>query len=195
VLSGGEVVYDGPTAGAIREYERLQRLATETASTYVANPPPRHSHIAQASVVTSGPCGQHEWGHPLTFRFTLRFTEPSRYFAFSFQVMDEQERPVVQCYYIHPVIKTDCDLGPVERGTYQVECHLPHPRLYMGRYTVTTWLTNRRSNQLIEKLSGILAFEVTMHEQPREEYERQPGEAAYVEDWAWSPVQPVEIGV
>jgi lipopolysaccharide transport system ATP-binding protein len=79
--------------------------------------------------------------------------------------------------------------------TYQIECHLPHPRLYMGRYTVTTWLTNRRSNQLIEKLSGILAFEVTMHEQPREEYERQPGEAAYVEDWAWSPVQPVEIGV
>jgi len=195
VLSGGEVVYDGPTAGAIREYERLQRLATETASTYVANPPPRHSHVAQASVITSGPYGQHEWGHPLTFRFTLHFTESSQHFTFSFQVMDEQERPVIHCYYIHPVTKADYALGPVERGTYQVECHLPHPRLYMGRYTVTTWLTNRRSNQLIEKLSGILAFEVTMHEQPREEYERHPGEAAYVEDWAWSPVQPVEVGV
>jgi lipopolysaccharide transport system ATP-binding protein len=78
VLSGGEVVYDGPTAGAIREYERLQRLATETTSTYVANPPPRHSHIAQASVITSGPYGQHEWGYPLTFplHFAFHRTEP-----------------------------------------------------------------------------------------------------------------------
>jgi lipopolysaccharide transport system ATP-binding protein len=34
-----------------------------------------------------------------------------------------------------------------------------------------------------------------MHEQPRAEYERHPGEAAYVEDIVWSPVQPVEVGV
>lgn len=191
VLSGGKVVYDGPTAGGIREYERLQSLAGDTALTYVADPPPRHSHVARASVITSGPHGQHEWGYPLTFRFVLHFTEPSRYFSFSFQVMDEQERPVIHGYYVNPITKADLDFGPLECGTYQVECHLPRPRLYLGRYTVTTWLGNRLSKQTIEKLSGILAFEVSMLECPRDEYERHPGEAVYVEDLTWSSVQPV----
>lgn len=192
VLSEGQIAYDGHTAGAIREYERLQRLTTDTVSSYVANPPPRHSHIARASVVTSAPHGQHDWGHPLAFRFSLRLDEPSRHFAFTFQIMDDQERPVIHCHYVNPVTKADYDFGPLEQGEYQIECRLPQPRLYMGRYTVTTWLANRRSNQIIEKLSGILAFEVSMLEQPRAEYERQIGEAVYVEDAVWSLPLPVE---
>ncbi|MGQ9898221.1 MAG: ABC transporter ATP-binding protein [Acidobacteriota bacterium] len=193
VLSNGEVVYAGPTAGAIRTYESLQAQIKDLAAMYVADPPPRHSHVAQAAVFTSGPHGQHDWGKPLTFRFTLHFDEPSRHFMFSFQIVDEQDRPVVHCHYINPLTKADFDFGPLERGVYQVECHLPQPRLYMGRYTVTTWLANRRSNELIEKLSGILAFEVSMLEQTRAEYDRHTGEAAYVEDVEWSPIQPVQV--
>ncbi len=192
LLSGGEVVYAGPTAAAIQAYERLQRLATDTAPSYVANPPPRHSHVARASVTTSAPNGQHEWGHPLVFRFTLRLDEPSRHFAFSFQVMDDQERPVLHCHYVNPITGADYDFGLLEQGQYRIECRLPQPRLYMGRYTVTTWLANRRSSQIIEKLSGILAFEVSMLEQPRAEYERHAGEAAYVENLIWSRPVPDE---
>ncbi|OYT69786.1 MAG: ABC transporter [Chloracidobacterium sp. CP2_5A] len=195
VLSDGNVVYNGHTAGAIREYEQLQRLATDTSPGYIASPPPRHSHVAQASVITSAPYGRHDWGRPLVFRFTLRLDEPSRHFAFSFQILDDQERPVVHCHYVNPVTKADYDFGPLERGAYQIECRLPQPRLYLGSYTVTTWLANRRSNQLVEKLSGILAFEVSMLEQPRAEYERQVGDAAYVEDFIWSLTTPAEAAI
>ena len=62
----------------------------------------------------------------------------------------------------------------------------------MGSYSLKTWLTERRSNTLIESLEGICPFEVTMEGTPREEYDWASGACSYVEDAAWQPVERLD---
>jgi lipopolysaccharide transport system ATP-binding protein len=63
----------------------------------------------------------------------------------------------------------------------------------MGSYTLRTFLTERRSNTLLESLEGICPFEVTMQGIPREEYDWARGACVYLEDSVWQPVEEVQL--
>jgi hypothetical protein len=56
----------------------------------------------------------------------------------------------------------------------------------MGRYTLTTWLSDRAINRPIESLNGICPFEVTMIWQPRDRYDWTAGDCTYLEDCSWT---------
>lgn len=69
-----------------------------------------------------------------------------------------------------------------------VRCEMPKFRLYMGAYTLTTWFSERRGNNLLESLKNICPFEVTMHGTERDEYEWQFDECTYLEDAVWETI-------
>jgi hypothetical protein len=126
----------------------------------------------------------HRWGQPITFEFVLRVVEPRQGLCFSFQVVNELQQPVCHFWLLDPQ-------APYRQraGRFRLRCQVPKLRLYLGAYSLTTWLSDRRSNLMLQNLSGICPFEVTMQGTVREEYEWMPGACAYLEDAVWAPVQ------
>jgi lipopolysaccharide transport system ATP-binding protein len=143
--------------------------------------------VASAFAQTSDGQGLHRWGQPIAFEFELRIPKPLSSLCFSFQVLNEMDQPV--CHFWDFGSQAPYRHGP---GLFRLRCHVPKFRLYMGSYTLKTWLTERRTNTLIEQLEGICPFEVTMQGIPREEYDWASGVCSYLEDSAWQPVERLD---
>jgi hypothetical protein len=184
VLKEGSCCYDGPTADAVVVYQSFQQDPEKTTGHYEAPGGVGHNHVASAHVRTSELKGVHQWGEPITFDFELDVAEPHDSLCFSFQVVNEHEQPVCE-FWLY-----DADV-PYRRGSglFRLQCRVPKFRLYMGSYTLRTWLSERRSSTMLESLQGICPFEVTMQGIHRDEYQWEPGSCAYLEDATWLGVE------
>jgi hypothetical protein len=69
-------------------------------------------------------------------------------------------------------------------GLHRLECCLPSPRLYMGQYTITTYLADSRSKSMTESVEAICPFQLVMHGKHRE-WAWQESSCKYLEDWSW----------
>src|SRR5262249_29742627 len=127
----------------------------------------------------------HRWGQPITFEFALQVTEPREGMCFSFQVVNDLQQPVCHFWLF------DSQPYRYRSGRFLLRCQVPMFRLYMGSYTLTTYLSDRRGDVMIENLSSICPFEVTMQGIHREEYGWAPNAAMYLEDQIWSPVEEI----
>jgi hypothetical protein len=187
VLKDGNCCFDGPTRDGVALYQSFMQAPTEDPGQFAAPRGLGHNHVASAQVVTSEPKGMHQWGDPITFEFEVEITEPHDSLCFSFQVLNAQQQPVCE-FWLY-----DADV-PYRRqsGLFRLQCHVPKFRLYMGSYTVRTWLTERRSSSTLESLQGICPFEVTMHSIHRDEYQWEPGSSVYLEDATWLAVDQLD---
>jgi hypothetical protein len=177
VLKDGTLCFDGPTPEALRIYESFLKDPNEQAGVYAAPPSVDHNHVTSAHVRTSAPNGVQEWGEPITFEFELQITEPHSSLCFSFQVLNAQKQAICHFWLYDAEVPFRR-----ERGTFRLQCQVPKFRLYMGAYTITTWLTERRSNSVLESLQDICPFEVTMQGVARDEYAWESGACMYLED-------------
>ena len=134
-----------------------------------------------ARVITSEENQVHVFGRPLTFEFEIAFEGKPKSGAFSFQVVDEQSRPIVHLWLF------DSQVRWTSAGRALLRCTVEHPRLYMGRYSVSTHLADRGSLDHHETLEGITPFEVVMDGKSRE-FDWAPGACAYIEDGEWAVV-------
>jgi lipopolysaccharide transport system ATP-binding protein len=184
VLKDGTLCFDGETQEAVRLYQSFLKDPNEQTARYEAPQSVAHNHLTAARVRTSDPSGVHEWGEPINFEFDLEITEPHSSLCFSFQVLNEAKQPIAHFWLYDAEV-------PFRRepGVYRLQCHVPKLRLYMGAYTLRTWLTERRSNTVIESLQDICPFEVSMQSIHRDEYAWEAGAATYVEDAVWLPVE------
>lgn len=185
-LTRGGCGFDGPTAAAIQEYLR-SGSDTRAPAIYHATPDSPGCRILRAQVCTSEAEGVHAWGQSLAFEFDLAVTVPQDSLCFSFQVVDESQRPV--CHFWH----FDVDECRGTPGIFRLRCEVPKMRLYMGTYTVTTWLADRRGDVMHESLAGICAFQVSMLRAHRDQYDWAPGACVYLEDAVWRPVEQLTI--
>jgi ABC-type polysaccharide/polyol phosphate transport system ATPase subunit len=184
VLKDGTLCFDGPTSEALRIYQSFLKDPNEQTAAYEAPQSVAHNHLTSARVQTSAPYGIHEWGEPITFEFDLEISEPHSSLCFSFQVVNAQRQPVCE-FWLY-----DADVPyRREEGNFRLRCHVPKFRLYMGPYTLRTWLTERRSSTVIESLQDICHFEVSMQGTYRDEYAWEPGTSVYLEDATWQPVE------
>jgi lipopolysaccharide transport system ATP-binding protein len=71
-----------------------------------------------------------------------------------------------------------------------LRCNVPKFRLYMGSYTITTWVF--RGDMDFESLSRICPFDVTMDGIYREQLWKT-GDCAYLEDADWEVVQEAAV--
>jgi ABC-type polysaccharide/polyol phosphate transport system ATPase subunit len=189
VLSDGRVHFDGRTDRAIAAYYDLIGHGKGSAL-YTNRKGPLDTYIRRAAVETSTGLGAHGWGKPLAFEFELQVGRPSSSLTFSFQVVDRMGRPV--CHFW--LFDRDAPFRGCS-GTFRLRCEVPKYRLYMGAYTLTTWLAERRGNAMAENLTGICPFSVSMDGARRDEYDWVEGTCAYLEDAVWKPVEVLSEGV
>jgi ABC-type polysaccharide/polyol phosphate transport system ATPase subunit len=189
LLSKGNVEFDGSTDKAVQLYIAGAKFSDEQPAHYEAPSGKTGNYIAWARVHTSEEQGVHCWGKPIAFEFAINVTQPHESLCFSFQVLNEFQQPICIFWNFD-------DLLPFRReaGLFIIRCEIPKLRLYMGSYTLRTWFAERRSNTLLENLTNICPFEVTMHSIERQDYPWQQDECTYLEDAVWQVVEkPVEI--
>jgi lipopolysaccharide transport system ATP-binding protein len=179
LLSKGDIQFDGHTDKAVRLYIAGQQSSNEQPAFYTAPVNKRGNHIAWAKVHGSEGQGIHRWGKPITFEFALNISNPHESLWFSFQVLNELQQPMCIFWFNDPNARFRREVG-----TFILRCKVPKFRLYMGSYSLRTWLTQVRGNELLENLSQVCPFEVTMHGFERSE-EFQADECIYLEDSVW----------
>jgi lipopolysaccharide transport system ATP-binding protein len=180
LLSKGDIQFDGHTDKAVGLYLTSQQTSSEQPGYYKASLNKIGNHLAWSKVHTSEGAGIHCWGKPITVEFALCITRPVDGLRFSFQIVNHLQQPICIFWFFDPRAPY-CK----ESGTFILHCEIPKLRLYMGAYTLTTWLSDRRSNTLLENLTEICPFEVSMHGNERPEYEWHSNECTYLEDAAW----------
>jgi lipopolysaccharide transport system ATP-binding protein len=181
MLERGQIVFHGRTAEGIAKYTAGVFGEKSLGQPYKAPLGRAGVHVAAARVETSEDFGEHVCTKSIAFEFDIRIPDNREGICFSVQVCDENSRPV--CHFWLLDRGRDFQDGP---GIYKVRCTVPSLRAYLGRYTLTTWLADRRGGDLLEKLTEICPFEVTMRGTAREEYDWQPGAMVYWEDCEWT---------
>jgi lipopolysaccharide transport system ATP-binding protein len=179
LLEAGRISYQGPSAEAVRRFLANGRAELDAGPCYLASKGKQGHFLRRAAVHTSEPGGEHRWGQPIQFEFEFQLDEPRDGLCFSFQIIDETERPMTHFWLLD---RTDLFRAG---GQLRIACNVAQFRLYMGSYSLKTFLADRRSNELVETLSGICPFEVSMQGVHRDQYDWQPGAAVYLEDCRW----------
>jgi lipopolysaccharide transport system ATP-binding protein len=186
LLSQGNVQFDGSTNKAVQLYLAGQKDDAAPQAYYQAPANKTDNYVAWAQVHTSEHGGIHCWGKPMTVEFALHITKPNESLRFSFQIVNALQQPICIFWFFQsdaPFCKSP--------GTFILRCEIPKSRLYMGSYTLTTWFSERRSETLLENLTDICPFEVSMHNFQRLDYEWQPDECTYLDDAVWQPVKQI----
>ena len=177
LIERGRLRMDGPAPDVISAY---LAAGTRAGTRYERTSPASGSCILGVEVSTSHADGVHAFGEPLTLRFRVRAAEPLWGATLSFQICDESYRPVTHVWI------EDSQLAFCrEAGEQVLECRIPAPRLYMGRYTVTAYFSERPGGEFFEQLEGICPFEVSMHNRTRE-YPWRSGDCVYLEEAQWT---------
>jgi len=188
LLSQGRLIFDGSTNQALQEYRGQDVAKSARLGSYQAPAGIPHNHLAWATIRTSLCRGVHRWGDQITFEFGLRILHPRDTMCFSFYVTTDLGKQVCHFWmFDSDAIRTR------EPKTITVRCHIPKFRLYMGCYSITTWLSERRGDTDVENLTGICPFEVTMDGTARDRYDWKKGACVYLEDAQWEVACEAEV--
>jgi lipopolysaccharide transport system ATP-binding protein len=177
LLNSGRVELTGDTAQVVQKYLHTGRSSE---SVYKVEPKPDRACVTEARVITTASEGVTLNGRPLVLEFTLHTPYAIEAASFSFQIVDETEGKVVHAWVFDsekPFFR--------KPGTYKLKCTIPKLQLYMGSYTLFTYLGSSRDKEILETLEGICPFRVEMHDQFRGEYQWQPGACKYTETYSW----------
>ncbi|MEA5604938.1 polysaccharide ABC transporter ATP-binding protein [Nostoc sp. UHCC 0252] len=179
LLSKGNIQFDGHTGKAVQLYLAGQKDESVLPGYYQAPVNKTGNHVAWVKAHTSEEEGIHCWGEPISFEFALHIEKPHESLWFSFQIVSALQQPISIFWSL-----SDAPFRH-QPGTHILRCEIPKLRLYMGSYTLTTWLSERRSETLLENLKEICQFEVSMHNFERLDYPWEADECTYLEDAIW----------
>jgi lipopolysaccharide transport system ATP-binding protein len=186
LLADGQARFDGGTAQAVALYLGNVTNGDATPGQYTAPKEKVGNHIAWARVNTSGEPGIHHWGESISFEFGLRIVDPQESLCFAFNVRNSFHYNA--CYFW--LFDSETNFGRAA-GTFILKCEVPKFRLYMGSYSLTAWLSERRGDTYFEIVRDICPFDVSMTNMPRDEYSWIPELSTYLEDGSWAPVKYV----
>jgi len=181
LMRHGSVAAKGVSGDMIVDYLRENRHQRETQprGRYDRSEPRVGNQLLSAVVETSGSEGLHTWGSPCTFRFVFQIDEPSSSLCFSFQIVDDMERPVCHFWAF------DDNSLRTTPGLHELAFHIPRLRLFIGDYQLNTYLSDRLTNGQPDECQGICRFEVTMGEKTRTNYPWRKGDCVYLEEGTW----------
>jgi homopolymeric O-antigen transport system ATP-binding protein len=177
LLNTGRLIFDGDTFSALGHYRATWNKIT--AGEYYE--PNKSTGIIRARVITSEANQIHRFGKRLIFEFEVAFERKPKNGFISFQVIDEELKPIMHLWF------SDSDQQWSRAGRVLLRCEIPNPRVYMGRYTLTTHLSDAATKEHFDTVEGICSFEVVMDGVPRE-YKWTQGACAYLEDAKWVPI-------
>jgi lipopolysaccharide transport system ATP-binding protein len=179
VIEKGRCVFDGPTAEGLAHYRAMQ--GGQQPASYAAPAGSAGNHVRSARVVTSDGGSTHRWGMPLALEFDLEVPEPTSTLCFSCKLVDTDDRNIVHLW----CFEQDARFRR-EAGRYRLRFDVPHARVFQGAYTISAFLSDRRTNAMFDELHAITPFEVTMDGVTRDDYPWTAGDSAYLEEAEWS---------
>ncbi|MFG0261471.1 MAG: ABC transporter ATP-binding protein [Novipirellula sp. JB048] len=180
ILEFGCLKFEGTTLDGLIQYKKNIFGSERIGCSYKAEHNTAAPHVCHASVTTSEPTA-HTCGDDIAFEFEIANEQAyNDGLRFSFQVCDESNRPL--CHFW--LSKENSHLL-WNVGRHRLRCRVPSFGLYMGKYTLTTWLTDRSTDSLLEKLTEICAFEVDMGDRQRDEFPWRSGDMQFLVDSEW----------
>jgi lipopolysaccharide transport system ATP-binding protein len=147
---------------------------------YSALPSQSIPSVTRVEALTSEPNNTQSHGKSVSFAFDLSIPHVVRSASFSFQIMDSMKQPIVHLWLLDSE-KPWCH-GP---GTYRLICTVPNLRLYLGRYSITTHLSEGEMGSHFQTLDGVCPFEVVMFGNDRG-WRWQEGACKYLEEGSWT---------
>ncbi len=177
LFANGVCALNGPTSEVVGAY--LEQGITHD-PVYIDQPSLVTPKVTYAEVRTSRSANVQANAEAVQFVFEVTTPIPLRRGSFSFQVVSTRGQPMLHLWTFD--VERQMFRQP---GVYRLVCEVPSLRLYMGRYTLSTYLSEGRGDKMFQQLDQICPFEVVMPEQ-RAEWPWQEGASAYIEDCSWS---------
>lgn len=176
VLSKGRCIADGQTDKVIAEYLREDQDEKLVYTNDDAEAEPR---ITRVELLTSEPNNVQINGKSMDVLIKVSTPYPVNGASISFQVVNSHQQPALHLWTFdseRPMCR--------EAGSFQLVCHIPKLRLYMGSYRLIVHFTEGPGGRRFQTLEGICPFDVTMFGRNRE-FEWQPGTCTYLEECDW----------
>lgn len=179
-LRGGAKSADGDSVSVVKHFVDSFNSGLKRGE-YLSADHSSGNRLLSARVHTSRPGALHDWSLPIHFEFRLKIDHPTRGLTFSFQVLDHNAQPVVYLWHFDYTAEYTR-----AAGCYTATCTVPSIRLYMGEYTLKTWLSDSSTREQVEVLDSICPFEITLERQPRSVWGWSPGACKYIEEQNWT---------
>lgn len=176
VLKNGRIIFNGATEDAVQHY--FADLWQQE-SIYEKKANTRQPSITHIEVVTSNANQMQLHGKPMQVRFSIHLPQPLTGLALSFQIINHLNMPVIHTWHFDNE-RNECTAA----GRYEWTCHIPHLRLYQGKYYLKAYLSQTSSRVLFETIDHICPFEVTMFWIARE-FQWEDNACVYLEDANW----------
>lgn len=176
ILKKGKLYYYGNTDVGIKTY----LSDAFNVHDYSVTPHNKNPQIIKAAIQTSLPNFIHEFGKPLQLSFTINIPVQTKNLAISFQILDEFLNPITHIWNF------DADNDTIrEKGVFEFTCIIKKPLLYMGSYSVRTYLSDSKSKERFDYIDTSCSFSIEMMKQTRNDYQWSPGAAKYLEKYHW----------
>jgi lipopolysaccharide transport system ATP-binding protein len=177
LLDNGSIVFDGPIEITLSAY-----VSNGTQLLYITGQDHDYElpHVSRIQVATSRPNGIHEFGQHLEIIFWLRHDKPMRRACFSFQIVDQFQRPAVHTTALYPQV-----IFGRTSGESKLLCRFPDLKLNAGNYYLRTYLSEPPGEECYERLDAICPFQIAQPERTVSPWRYDPGTSVYHERYFW----------
>jgi len=153
-LANGNIIKSGITQDVINYYLNEN---SSVKGDYIAPANPLKPNFTKISLHTSDRGYIHKNGTDLIIKYEIYMPVVIEGMAVSFQIMTENEIPVIFGY----IFDTET---PILRSTgyHELTCVIPNCKLYQGNYFIRAHLAESRGKSKFEEIDKICAFEVIM---------------------------------
>jgi lipopolysaccharide transport system ATP-binding protein len=178
LLHQGRIQFEGPTDQGVMRY---LAASAQTGGKY--DSPKRDldkPYVARAWVEAYEENRAHISGDEMKITFEIRHPKPAPSVCFSFQIVNQYQQAVVHCWIY------DADTPICRQGeSTTLTCRLPRLALNVGKYSLTTYLSEPPGGDFFETLEGICEFSVEVVQQ-QTLFGWRPDACAYLEQFEWS---------
>jgi lipopolysaccharide transport system ATP-binding protein len=154
LMQAGSCVFFGETHEAVGKY--LSSIHSQEAR-YEATPVPGKPSITRIEVFCSQEGSVHESGAPMRVKFDIYHPEPLPGACLSFQIINQDQVPVLHFRAFESPIDICKD-----SGTTKVVCEIPRLNLNVGQFTLKVHFTDPPGGQVYQRLEEVCMFRVVM---------------------------------
>ena len=177
-LVNGQIESMGATADVLNSYVNTTK---ENESIYVSKKDDSLPHIKKVQLKTTLPDNVQHHAQSMEVCISLFTPYAIKGACLSFQIVDWKERNFVH-QWLFDVDVPYCR----EKGVYELVCHIPILKLYMGKYFIKCFFTEPPEGKVFEILENICPFEISMEGTNRSLFHWRPEACAYGEDATWT---------
>jgi lipopolysaccharide transport system ATP-binding protein len=154
LLQAGKCVFFGETQEAVGKY--LSSIHSREAR-YEASPVAGKPSITRIEVFCSQPGSVHESGAPMRIEFDLYHPEPIPGACLAFQIVNQDQVPVLHFRaFDHPI-----DICK-DSGNTTVVCQIPRLNLNVGQFSLKAYFSDPPGGQSYQRLEGVCQFRVVI---------------------------------